>query len=139
MSKTVRANLLKYGITTLVGIAMFCAYIVYAGGFSALADMSGRNRYMVLCDAATIPGMMIFFTGALVGLANNGAFDGLGYILSSAGKMLIPGRALNMESYRDYVARKREEPHRGFGFLMIVGGCFLAVAFLFLALYQSQV
>lgn len=134
MSKSLKA-LLKYGIPTVIGVIVSCIYISSVGGFSALGDMNQKELYMVLCDAVTLPGLMLFFLGALVVLANAGAFDGLGYVLSTAVKMLIPGRALSMESYRDYVTRKREEGNRGYGFLMIVGVGFLAVAFVFLYLY----
>lgn len=138
MSGKALSRLLKYGITTALGIGISVGYICYRGGFSTLAEMDGWMLYMTLCDAATIPGMLIFFMGCLVGLANTGVFDGLGYVLSTAVKMLVPGRALTMESYRDYVARKREGSTRGYGFMLIVGGGFLVVALLFLALYQGQ-
>ncbi len=52
----------------------------------------------------------------------------------------IPGRAAlrKVESYGAYVARKREEkPITGYACLFIVGGAFLLIAILFIALFYA--
>lgn len=139
MKDSLRTNLLKYGCTTLVGLGIACLVIYGQTGFFALKELDSRNLYMVLCDAFTIPGVLILLTGCLMAVGNQGAFDGVGYALSVAAKMLIPGGRASVERYSDYRERKHEKKGGRFGFLLVDGGCFLAVALVFLVLYQTQV
>ena len=75
--------------------------------------------------------------GFLVMIANEGFFDMLSYACSKAVGVFLPGRGFSDdgEKYYDYVQRKKEKRHRGFGFLFIVGGILMAFAMLFLMLF----
>lgn len=134
--KNRRTILLKYGITTLIGALMAYATINLHGFSSAVTDV---DKYRILADAFTIPGVVILLCGVLVAVANEGMFNGISYAMSYAIKMLIPGQAANRhEKYGDYVERKQAKGGvRGYGFLFIVGGVFLAIAVVFIALFYS--
>lgn len=126
-------NLLKYGITASIGLLMV-TLTVDLHGYAAAENTQEKIR--ILADAFTIPGVVIILFGVLVMIANEGMFDGLTYVFSYAAKMLIPGMDKTHERYADYVTRKREKgPMKGFGFLFVVGGIFLAVSILFTVLF----
>lgn len=125
MNRAVK-NLLKYGITAAVGLLMV-ALTVDLHGYADAADTQTKVR--ILADAFTIPGVTITLFAVLVMISNEGLFWGVSYVFSYAVKMLLPGGDKTHERYGDYVARKHDGgPVRGFGFLFIVGGIFLAVA-----------
>ncbi len=133
MSKKVKARLLKYGITIGIGLLMAYAYVATRD----LGSLELVDKYRVLCDAFTIPGVIMVMAGAIVWVANEGALDGLGYILTNGLAMLIPGKSGGTERYADYVERKRKNRVKGYGFLFICGAIFLVVTFVFMALFYS--
>jgi len=127
--------LLKYGITTLVGALIVWAVIDFHGYAEAISD---AERYRILSDAFTIPGITLMLCWLLVYVANEGAFEGISYAVSYAIKMLIPGGARTHEKFSDYVVRKRESGKvRGTGFLFFTGAAFFLVALVFIALFYS--
>lgn len=134
MSRSAVKNLLKYGLTTLVGALMVWA-VLSLHGFAKAADTAAKLR--ILADAFTIPGTVITLFGVLVILANEGAFEGVSYVVGYAFRMLIPGRSLERpQSYADYVLERREKGKvTGFGFLFWVGGAFLLLAVVFTVLF----
>ena len=132
MSKVWKVRLWKYG----------CSFAV--GGLIAWAMLSSRNiafvsepaeRYRILCDAFTVPGIMLVMIGILVWIGNTGSFTGLSYVLRYLGLSLVPGGRKKQESYYDYAERKKGKSIHGYGFLNIAGCVFLAVAVLFLILF----
>lgn len=133
MSDRLKANLLKYGISTVIVAVMVG---VYVGSRDFLAE-SRMEQYRILCDAFTIPGTVFLMLGALMKLSNLGALDALSYAVSWLAKRLIPGRAAfaEQEKYYEYVQRKRENQVKGYGFLVIVGAIAMAVALVFLFLF----
>ena len=135
MSSTLKTNLLKYGTTCAVGILMVWLYFwMRVESLSELMMLKPVELYQMICDAFTVPGMIIPLMGCMVWLSNEGALDGVSYAVSFAIRMLIPGMG-GHERYGDYLERKRANRVKGYGFLFIVGGVFLAVALTFLALY----
>ncbi len=137
MSDKVKKSLLKYGVTTAIGLA--AAYLV-----CSLKDVwhitDKMEKYRVFSDAFTLPGIIIVCVGFLVWLANKEYFMSLSYFATRAVRALIPfGRTYEKhETLHDYVMRKREkEPVKGYGFLFIVGLAFVAVAVIFLILYHN--
>lgn len=133
MSDKLKSNLLKYGITLLVCLAM--------GGFYAwdrdLLNLPLVDQYRILCDAFTVPGILCILSGALLWVANEGALDGIGYVLSYAIHALLPGSEHKGERYSDYKERKHGKQASGYGFLFVVGLALMAVALVFYALYYS--
>ena len=133
MSK-LKVNLIKYGCS-----AAFVALM--AGAYIGLRDFAGAelvDRYLILCDAFTVPGMLLIMFGCMMWASTTGALDGLGYCVRFAVFSLIPGKRLERdERYGDYIARKRENRVKGYGFLFISGLVTMAVALVFMALFYS--
>lgn len=131
MSKNVRIRLLKYGITG--GICLLLALVYCAARDFFQLELA--EKYRVLCDAFTIPGLLCLCVGALIWASNDGFFYGLSYCLNVAWRALIPGARYKTERYYDYVTRKKEKRIPGYGFLFLVGGVCMAVAIVFLVLF----
>ena len=123
-------TLAKYVLAIVAGLGLAFLYI-------SLRDFSEApplEKYRMLCDAFTIPGVMMLAIGALVAVANEGIFYGIGYALSYLGRALT-FRGSKQERYYDYVERKRAKHVSGYGFLFIVGAGFMAIALIFLILF----
>lgn len=132
MNKTVKSLLRKYLIAFFFG-GLLAYFYVSQRDFAAAELM---EKYRILCDAFTIPGMMMILIGLLIAVSNEGAFDGLLYAVTYAAKALIPfGRQNGHEKYADYVERKREKRVSGYGFMFISGAVFMVVAMVFLILF----
>ncbi len=137
MNKKLRSILLKYGITILIGAAM--VWLVIRGyGYSEAA--TAAQRYRILSDAFTIPGVIFMLCALLVLVSNKGAFEGISYIFGYAIQSLVPGLGgRSREKYGDYVERKRQKGGvRGYGFLFFTGLAFLIVSIVFIALFYAQ-
>ncbi len=133
MSPQTRNNVIKYAIAFAVGAALAVFYVsVRDFGLQTLAD-----KYRILCDAFTVPAVLLIMSGALMSISNTGAMDGLSYIAKQGLGMFIPGKGLGTERYADYVERKRENRVKGYGFLYISGCVFLALALVFLILFYA--
>ena len=126
------AFLLKYGITMLVG-GLLTWLTLDLHGFSS--TMPKLQQYRLLCDAFTIPGVILVMVGFLVMIANAGNFLGLGYAVKHAVKMLIPFGNKKDERYYDYYQRKQQGKITGYGFIFITGLVFMAVAMVFFTLF----
>lgn len=134
MSRKVKIGLAKYG-----GCAAFVATLAWLYiSLRPFAELPLVDQYCVLCDALTVPGVVLIMVGLLIAISNTGALDGLFYALSFAIRSLIPGgRGKRDERYADYVDRRRENKLKGYGFLIIAGGITVAAALVFLALFYS--
>ena len=131
-------NIVKYGISA--GLALLLAYAFVSFRVEELSDLARLSEvelYRILCDAFTVPGLLFLMAGLLMTVSNAGALDGVGYVVSNAVKMLIPGKAAKMERYKEYLDRKRENRPKGYGFLYVVGGATMAVAMVFLLLFYQ--
>ena len=126
-----KSVVIKYGIAVLIGAALAVTYLQLHGFSSA---ETAAERYRMLCDAFTIPGSVLMLSAALVALANAGSFTGIGYSMSSFFRHLIPGAALKHEKYSEYYERHQKKV-TGYGFLLHVGGAFMAVALVFYILF----
>ena len=127
-----RKKMLKYGLCLLF-VGVIAAWYL---GARDLNDL--QTRYRLLCDGLTIPGVLLLCAGSLVWASNQGALDGISYGLSLAVRALIPGKSLSpRERYGDFVARKRANPVRGYGFLLICGGLTVVLSLVFLFLYMA--
>ena len=133
MSNRAKGNLVKYGLSTGAALLM----IGYYCSSRNLMLESVMERWRILCDAFTIPGLTLIMVGFLVMIANEGFFDMLSYAASKAVGMFLPGRGFSEkdEKYYDYVQRKKEKRATGFGFLFVVGGVCMALAMIFLLLF----
>ena len=123
---------IKYAVTALI-CALWGALILRANGYTSALPVT--EKYRLLCDALTVPGLMVFLVGVLTALANEGSFNAISYAVRYAVRRLIPGTGGQKETYADYVERKREQRIRGYGFLFHVGGAFFALGIVFLILF----
>ncbi len=138
VKKKLTVFLLKYGITTLIGLVMVFTVISNYGYAEATETV---DKYRILCDAFTIPGVVILMVGALVWISTTGALDGISFLLSGLVKRLMPigrWREERDEKFYEYTVRKKAERiNRGYGFIFVVGGIFMALAAVFMALFYS--
>ena len=131
MSEKLRNRLLKYGISAAVcaGLAViYCA----TRNFSQMALV---EKYRTLCDAFTIPGVILLMVGLLVWIAGEGMFDSLTYLGRSFFWMFNQAKPVR---YFDYIQEKRaNRKHIRCGFLLLSGAIYLAVALIFMALFYK--
>ena len=132
MSKEAKGRLIKYA--SAFAFVALMAYIYIAN-----RDFSGSSlvvKYWILCDALTVPGILLIMFGCLVWASNMGALDGIGFALSFLGRRLVPGMATKKdEKYVEYIERKQNNRIRGYGFLLISGGITMACALVFMVLF----
>ena len=137
MSSPLKKNLIKYGVSVGLALALAFFYVYVRVDFADPGATPLVEWYRILCDAFTIPALILLMLGCLMSLSNAGAMDGLGYVVSIAVKMLIPGGALKMERYKEYLERRRANRVRGYGFLYLVGGGCMAVSLVFMVLFYA--
>ena len=123
---------MKYGLAALFGAALVFVYL-FSRDFSW--DEPPADRWRMLCDAFTIPGVVLISSAALMALSNAGSFDGIGYSMQHLFRTLVPGMGLQQESYGDYLERREGKKVKGYGFLLQVGLVFMAVALVFFILF----
>ena len=131
MSKESRSSLIKYAVSVMFGGVLVWLYL-------ALRDFQAAElmeKYRMLSDAFLIPGILLVMAGFLISVTNQGALDGISYATGRAFRKLIPGMDRVDEKYYDYVERKRQKRVKGYGFLFVVGGVFLAIAVIFMVLF----
>ena len=137
MSSPLKKNLIKYGISVSLALLMAYAFVALRVDFEHPEETALVDWYRIVCDAFTVPGLLFLMFGAFMSLSNEGALDGLGYVCVNGLKMLIPGGAMKMERYKEYLERRRANRVKGYGFLYVMGlGC-MAIAGVFMALFYS--
>ena len=137
MISPLKKNLIKYGVSISLSLLLAFFYVYVRVDFADPGATALVEWYRIICDAFTIPGLILLMLGCLMSLSNTGAMDGLGYVVSIAVKMLIPGGALKTERYKEYLERRRANRVRGYGFLYLVGTGCMMVSLVFMALFYS--
>ena len=137
MSSKLKKNLIKYGVSAVLSLGLAFFYVYVRVDFSNPGATARMEWYRILCDAFTIPGLILLMLGCLMSLSNAGAMDGLGYVVVNGLKMLIPGGAMKMERYKEYLERRRENRVKGYGFLYVVGAGCMIVSLIFMALFYG--
>ena len=128
----------KYIICFLVGAAL-CVFVLVNRNVVAITDK--KELFKTLCDAFTVPGVILILFGVLLLIANAGAFDGVSYGIRRAISALIPVYRGKVEKYAEYKEKKEQkrEKDKDFSckFMFFVGLGFFVVSLVFLALYYS--
>ena len=133
MSSKVKSALLRYGIS--VGLCALCVILMLTS--EDLRGATQQETYRILSDAFSLPGLFMLFGGLMVWLSNEGALNGLTWVVTYAFKSLIPGLRGKREGYGDYVLRQQEKRVKGYGFLFLVGSVFLAIGLVFMFLFNA--
>ena len=129
--------LIKYGISLSISLILAFVFVCTRVDFQNPSATAVVDWYLILCDAFTIPGLLFLMLGCMMSLSSQGALDGVTYVLKNAVRMLIPGAALKMERYYDYVEHKRANRAKGFGFLYVTGLVCMAFSLVFMFLFYS--
>ncbi len=113
-----------------ISVAYICAYDI--------SDMELVDKYRILCDAFSLPGMLMILFGGLMWCSSKGTLDFLGFSLQWLVKSIIPGKRLEKdERYGDYVVRQREKRKGGYSCMFVAGIFFLLTSFVFYLLFNS--
>ena len=128
--------LLQYAITTSIAGIITLA-IAYTQGLWRTFDLA--EKYKILADAFTIPGVLLIMITALVWVSSEGFFDGISYAIAQFSGMFIPsiGRKYKHLKYYDYKTDRQEKRSHGYSFLFFVGLLFTAIAVVFMILFNS--
>lgn len=131
-----KSGIVKYVVTALIGaLIAYAAFTVRDFG----AAETAAEKYRILCDSFTFPGVLLLLTAALIALSNEGALTMLGYVVGIALRGLIPGMGNRQETYAEYVERKTGKGRvKGYGFILYVGLAYFAVALVFLVLFYMN-
>lgn len=128
--ETKRGKVLKklyaYGITVAIGVLLGYLYLL-ANPLSDAPDT--ETKFVFLCNAAFVPGILFVLAGLLVWCTGKGSIDGLTYSLGLFFKTINPfGKFEKTEKYHEYVERKNQKRLKGYSFLFYCGGGFLLVS-----------
>ena len=125
----------KYGITLLVGLLVVAA-IAFAKDLFSQTDP--QMVFHILSDAFFVAGVLITAAGLLIFSSNEGSFDMLAYGLQTFADMFRKNKLCKYETYFDY-RESRAGKQIKFGFLLICGLAFLAIAVVMYLLYRRYV
>ena len=123
----------KYLITLLVGfIGVF--FIAYAK--DVFVQTETVKVFHILCDAFFVVGVVITSVGLLIFSSNEGTFDMLVYGVSSFFDLFRKVSAKKYATFYDYRESRADKKIR-FGFMLVCGLVFLAVAFIMFFIYRQ--
>lgn len=133
-----KAKLIRYLIGTAVCLILGGSLAIFVAGnygFKTAADKA--TRYLILCNAFTIPGVVLSLGAALVAIYNTGLFTGLTYGLRGLKDMFLPFLQQKYVPYREYRKQKMEKKITGYSFILFTGLAFMALAIYFLIRFYS--
>ena len=116
---------------------MFVLFVFYG------SDEQNFTVVHRLCNGFFVAGMMLGGAGVILHCASKGAFDLFGYSAREGLNLIMPIFGSNpltaegkRESYYEYCTRKREEPRKPIGHLLIVGGGYLLISGILLIVHM---
>lgn len=127
-------KVLPYLITSFIGAAIVTIIILAQSIWAAGSTVEVMR---ILSDAFFAAGVVIGGVGLLVFASNGGVFYMLSYAVIRFFDLFK--RNMNDRKYKDFYEYKqaKEEKQHGFGFMLIVGIVFIAVAGVFLIMYYN--
>lgn len=124
----------KYIFPISFGLALFVATLFLKNIFAAT---SAKEVFKFLCDAATMPAVLLFAFWGLSFSASKGTFDGLAFSMRSLLGALIPGYALKKgTNFGDYKIEKEKNRKPVVNTYLITSAIFFALMILFLVIYS---
>lgn len=133
MSNKLMTNLIKYAVTTGIGLALTAWYVIPRDIF----QLDAVQMYRVLCDGFFLPGIFMIFIGLMFVMNNLGALDTISYAFHYLAHTFLPVAFGEGQSYLEYVEARREKRISGFGCIFVVGIVFVAVSAIFLMLFYT--
>lgn len=124
---------LPYIITAVVGALIVVAVIC---GQQIWAAESTRIAMQILSDAFFVSGVVLAGVGLLIFCSNGGVFYMLSYAVIRFFDLFKRGVKGKYKDFYDYTESKKDKK-RSFGFMLIVGLVYLAVAVAFLIAYNN--
>lgn len=130
---------LKYFIAFGVGLVMMVLLFWKFGLFSG-EKLYDFEIYRIVADSCFVPGILIFSSGALVWVSRNGAFDALGYSIKYFFNIRFRrDNELTKETFYEYKERRSKEPKTPCLYLVLTGLFFMAVAAVFVVLFNKAI
>ena len=133
MKKETKNKVISYSIIAAMGLLISFVFLRLRS-FNAVTLPA--ERYRLLADAFTIPGIAFMMFGALIWVAGLGALDAVKGLL----RRLIPGSRLNSEdneSYYEYIQKKRAKKTKAYLPLVLVGAVYTVFAIIFIILFYQ--
>ena len=129
---TARGILISLGIGLMIGVL-----ILVIGG---IPETGTEEFWKKLCDAFTVPGILLTGAGLLSLVSDIGVFNGISYPVRKAFSQIRSEekRAEIPKTYYDYVSARQENGRRKSLSVLWVGLFFLVIAGVFLAVYLSR-
>lgn len=127
-----KKRIIKYLVTLACGFAGIAIIIFAKDIFSQTEKV---NIFHILCDACFAVGVVITSMGLLMFASNEGTFDGLIYGVGSFFNMFRKPEKRKYKTLYDYKEARSGKKIR-FGFLLICGLLFLAIALLMYVFYR---
>ncbi len=134
-NNSVKKIIIRYAICLGVAVALTVAVLFMRDYFS---QTSINQKYRFLSDGFTISGITLICVWALVFLSDEGAFDGVGYAMKGALRVIFPFLGLQKyESYKDYRDRKHEKGKaKGYSCIGLTGLVFFLIGIVFMLLFN---
>ena len=136
--KRYREPLAPRDILIPLGVGLVLGFVLFTlrGGFAA---GEGEPFWRAVCDALSVPGLLLTCAGLFSFVSEQGAFDGLSFGVRKAfGQVLSEKRRSAMpKTYYDYVAAKRENPRTKPRVTLFIGLGFLLLSGIALAVYLN--
>ena len=141
MKRPARETVIRYAVTCGVALAIgILELVLQLWGAGSFFELTRWEQMRLLCDAFTVPGMLLVLVGLLMLLVKQGAMDGLSYIGHYLVHAFVPWKRTDAQKYGDFITakeEKRQQQDRHYGHLLVVGGVCIAISFLFLWLYYQ--
>ena len=134
-----RRKLIKLLVGTALTLAVGVALTVLVLNTHGYAQADNQtDRYRILSNAFTIPGVVLMVMAALIFVYNTGLFTGLTYGLRGLKDMFLPFLRQEYVPYREYRKKKMEKKVKGYSFIFFVGLAFFLVSVYFLIRYEGS-
>lgn len=132
MKKETVKIIIKYAIASIIAV---CFVLLNLSLRDFFKETELKEKYRMLADSFTIPGLIYVLLGLLIMLTNKGSLDALGYMVRRAVKMLVPMSKKDNMTYAEY--KETKKGIHGYGFLFYIGAVVTAVGIVFTILFYQ--
>lgn len=132
MKKETVKIIIKYAIVSIIAV---CFVLLNLSLRDFFKETELKEKYRMLADSFTIPGLIYVLLGLLIMLTNKGSLDALGYMVKRAVKMLVPMSKKDNMTYAEY--KETKKGIHGYGFLFYIGAVVTAVGIVFTILFYQ--